>query len=150
MRILALAALALALPPTALSAGRAAPNPCRLLTTPMASAALGAPAKPYPSTSRSRAKHCLYIAASGRLDLEIGARAEYVKASSDTSPPGTVIKNLSFGENGGLVYAPSGGHRHISLAAFELGSYYYSVYSEQLTPKKISALAKLVYDELPH
>lgn len=150
MRLLALAALALAAPATALSAARVAPNPCSLLTAKTASTSLDATARPFLETSRSGARTCLYIAGAKRLTLEIGKRAEYVKASAATSPKGTVITNLAWGENGVLVYAPSGPHTHISLAAFELGSYYYSVYSEQLSPARIRALSYLVYKQLPH
>lgn len=150
MRIFALTALALAVPATALSESRVAPNPCSLLTASTASASLGTTAKPYLQTSRSGARICLYIAGAKRLTLEIGKRSEYVRASAATSPKGTVIKSLPWGENGALVYAPSGPHTHISLAAFELGAYYYSVYSEQLSPIKIQKLSYLVYEKLPH
>jgi hypothetical protein len=146
MRLVVIFALTLVFPAAALSASGGAPDPCKLVTTQNASAALGAPAKPYPQVSRSGARHCLYIASTGRIDVEIGSGSEYVEASAATSPKGTVIRTLPhLGVNGGSVYVPL---NHLALAAFELGAYYYTVDSQQLRPSKVLALSELMLRKL--
>lgn len=150
MRLLAVVALMLVLvgPAAALPGTRSTPNPCALLTTPVASAYLGAPAKGFATVSRSNARHCLYIASTGRLDLEIGSRSQWVSADPAMNPPGTVVKaEPQLGENGELVYNTRKAYR-IALAAFEHGAYYYTVDSQLLSAAKILALAEMVHKKV--
>lgn len=148
MRVAVLLALALAVPVAALSAARRAPAPCTLVGTKTASTYLHAPAKAYSERARDGVTLCLYIASTGRLQVEDGARSNFTKASLAMSPPGTVIKSEpSLGENGGLVYNTRKRYRFAD-AAFELGPYYYAVYSQPIPPAKVLALAELVHKKV--
>jgi hypothetical protein len=140
-----LLALALAVPAAALSAVRGARAPCTLVGTTTASTYLGAPAKAYPERARDGVTLCLYIASTGRLQIEDGSRSNFAKPNPALNPPGTVIKREpSLGENGALVYSTRKAF-HFADAAFELGRYYYAVYSQAIPPAKVLALAKLVH-----
>ena len=90
----------------------------------------------------------MYIASTGRLQVEDGARSNFAKASYATSPPGTVIKaEPSLGENGALVYNTRKAY-HFADAAFEHGAYYYAVYSQVIPASQVLALAELVHKKV--
>lgn len=148
MRSVALIVLALAAPATALSAVTGRPAPCTLIGTTTASKYLGAPATAYPERARDGTTLCLYIASTGRLQIEDGSRSNFSKPNPASNPPGTVIKRKpSLGENGALVYNKRRAY-HFADAAFELGPYYYAVYSQAIAPAKVLALAKLVHKKV--
>jgi len=122
--------------------------PCRLIGTKTASTYLGAPAKAYPETANDGTRLCLYIASTGRLQVEKGSRSNWASPSLADSPPGTVIKpKPGLGENGVLVYDKKPKYRFAD-SGFEHGPHYYSVYSQVIPPRKVFALAKIIHNKV--
>lgn len=146
--LLALPVSTLVAPGAAVAATHNRTAPCRLIGTRTASKYLGAKATAYPQTANDGTKLCLYVASTGRLEVEKGARSNWVSASAATSPPGTVIKSKpALGENGELVYNTRKKYR-FALSGFERGTRYYSVYSQVIPPRKVFALAKIIHSKV--
>ncbi|HZS29682.1 MAG TPA: hypothetical protein VFA37_00340 [Gaiellaceae bacterium] len=150
MRIVAplAVALALAVPAAALSAVRGAPKPCTLISKANASKLLKAPAKAYPARAHDGGTICLWIASTGRLQIDDGPSSLSSTPSAADSPPGTVIKKEPvLGPAGWWVYNTSKKYRFAN-AGFVLGAYEYDVYSQVVAPQSVFALAKLIHHKL--
>jgi hypothetical protein len=141
-------AFALAVPVAALTAVRSAPKPCGLITTAMASIYLQAPAKPYPERAHDGGTICLYIARTGRLQIDDGPKSLASTPSAALSPPGTVIKKEPvLGSHGWWVYNTRPKYRFAN-AGFVVGPYEYDVYSQVIPPSGVFALAKMIHHKL--
>ena len=140
-------ALALAVPAAALSAVRGAPKPCALITAAQASAYLKAPAKAYPSRAHDGGTICLWIASTGRLQIDDGPKSLWSAPSASLNPPHTVMrKEPSLGPYAWFVYNTKS-YRFANVGWIQ-GAYEYDVYSQVVPPLRVLALAKLIHHKL--
>jgi hypothetical protein len=141
-------ALVLVVSAAALSAVRGAPKPCTLLSTANASKLLKAQAKAYPERAHDGGTICLFIASTGRLQIDDGPSSLASTPSAALSPPGTVIKKEPvLGSQGWWVYNTRKKYRFAN-AGFVLGPYEYDVFSQVIAPTSIFALAKRIHHTL--
>lgn len=146
--VLLASALALAVPAAALSGVRAAPKPCGLIGTAAASQYLGAPARAFAERANDGGTICLYIASTGRLQIDDGPRSLASTPNPADDPPGTVIKREPvLGADGWLVYNTSKKYRFANVG-FVLGAYEYDVYSQVIPPARVLGLATLIHRKL--